>query len=288
MSRTLPLPRRRRRRQPTGPTDPAALAEPVRVLVTGAASGLGLAFVQWYAASGARVLASDVADAVAPGVLPEGVTYRRLDVTSDADWAAARDWVAQEWGGLDVVVNNAGVAAGGRIDRLTMPEWEWILDINLLGVVRGCATFAPMMVAAGSGRIVNVASVAGLAHAPSMASYNVSKAGVVALSETLLHELGPHGVNVHVVCPFFVRTNLAQSLRGSDTEAESAAYELIDGARRTPEVVVRRAMRAIEAGKFVVLTDAMGRVARWGKRWAPPVYHRVMAGVSRGRSEGRT
>ncbi len=286
MSRSLPLPRRRRRQptDPSAPADPSGPSVPERVLVTGAASGLGLAFVQWYAASGAQVLASDVADAVAPGVLPAGVTYRRLDVTSDADWASAKDWVAQEWGGVDVVVNNAGVAAIGPIDRLTMAEWEWILDINLLGVVRGCATFTPMMVAAGSGRIVNVASVAGLAHAPSMASYNVSKAGVVALSETLLHELGPQGVAVHVVCPFFVRTNLAQSLRGSDTKADAAASRLITEARRTPEVVVRRAMRGIEAGRFVVMTDAMGRVARWGKRWAPPVYHRVMAGTVRNRA----
>ena len=280
---TRSLGRRHRRARPSGPSSPVA---PQRVLVTGAASGIGLAFAQWYAAAGAQVLATDLPQTVDPGVLPDGVTYRRLDVTSDDDWAAAREWVAQEWGGLDVVVNNAGVAAGGRIDRLTMAEWEWILNINLLGVVRGCATFAPMMIAAGSGRVINVASVAGLAHAASMASYNVSKAGVVALSETLLHELGPHGIAVHVVCPFFVRTNLAQSLRGGDAEAEAAAYARIASSPRTPEVVVRRAMRAVEAGKFVVLTDAMGRVARWGKQWAPPVYHRVMVSMGRQGSTG--
>ena len=100
-----------------------------------------------------------------------------LDITSDDDWATARDWVDVHWGGLDVVVNNAGVAGGGRIDVAGIDEWQWIIDVNLLGVVRGCRTFTPVFKGQGSGRIVNVASLAGLVHPAGMASYNAVKAG---------------------------------------------------------------------------------------------------------------
>ena len=251
---------------------------PRRVLVTGAASGLGLEFVRWYAVRGHRVLATDriAPDEVPAGLLPDGATYRLLDVTRDEDWAAAMEWVQQTWGGLDVLVNNAGVAAGGRLDLIDMDEWHRVLDINLLGVVRGCRSALPLLRVQRGGTIVNVASVAGLVHAPSMASYNVSKAGVVALSETLRHELAPHGIQVSVVCPYFVRTNIANSMRSADPAAFAAARHYVDGARATPEVIVRRAMRAVEAGRFLVLTDAMGRVLSWGKRLAGPLYRRAL------------
>jgi len=111
-------------------------------------------------------------------------TEIELDVRSDDDWAAARDWVAEHWGGLDVLVNNAGVAGGGRVDVAGMDEWQWITEINLFGVVRGTRTFVPMFKTQRSGHIVNVASLAGLVHPAGMASYNAVKAAVVALTET--------------------------------------------------------------------------------------------------------
>lgn len=104
------------------------------------------------------------------------------------------------------------MAAGGRIDVLTVEDWRWITEINLFGVVRGCRTFTPLFKRQGSGHIVNTASAAGLVHPPVMSSYNAVKAAVVALSETLTHELGPYGITTSVVCPTFFRTNLASSL----------------------------------------------------------------------------
>jgi NAD(P)-dependent dehydrogenase (short-subunit alcohol dehydrogenase family) len=108
-----------------------------RVLVTGAASGLGAALTAAFRARGDEVLATDLAppDGDRPGLA--------LDVRSDDDWAAALAWVEEHWGGLDVLVNNAGVAGGGRIDVATMAEWEWITQINLFGVVRGTRAFVP-------------------------------------------------------------------------------------------------------------------------------------------------
>ena len=182
-----------------------------RVLVTGGASGLGAAFVAAFLARGDRVVIADVQAPVEPALVA-GASQIRLDVTSDDDWEAALVWVEEHWGGLDVLVNNAGIAAGGRIDVVGIDEWQRVIDINLLGVVRGCRTFVPMMKAQGSGHIVNTASLAGLVHPPAMGSYTAVKAGVVALSETLSYELDPFGILVSAVCPGFVRTTLASSI----------------------------------------------------------------------------
>ncbi len=189
-----------------------------RVLITGAASGLGAALADAFEARGDRVLRTDrtgldarsLALAARPAVL-------RLDITSDEDWAAALAHVEETWGGLDVLVNNAGVAGGGRLDVATHDEWQWIFDINLFGMVRGLRTFVPMLKQQGSGAIVNVASLAGLVHPAGMASYNAVKAAVVALTETAGHELAAHGVTAHTVCPGFFRTNLMDSLQGADS-----------------------------------------------------------------------
>jgi NAD(P)-dependent dehydrogenase (short-subunit alcohol dehydrogenase family) len=127
------------------------------VLVTGGASGLGLALVERLAARGDRVLSGDVAHADAGEGAGDTVTRRRLDVTSEDDWDAARAWVEAEWGGLDLLVNNAGVAGGGRVDRTSIEDWQWIIDVNLLGVVRGTRAFTPLLKAQGNGWILNTA-----------------------------------------------------------------------------------------------------------------------------------
>ncbi|MCU1535927.1 MAG: Short-chain dehydrogenase [Humibacillus sp.] len=250
-----------------------------RVLVTGAASGLGLALVQALVARGDRVLATDRASE-RPAVLPDAAAYLGLDVRSDDDWSAALDHVRQTWGGLDLLVNNAGVAAGGRIDVATMEEWRWIVDINLLGVVRGCRTFTPLLKAQRSGQIVNVASLAGLVHAPGMSAYNTVKAGVVALSETLSHELAPDGIEVSVVCPSFFRTNLGASFQGADTEMEETGKRMVSGSKRSAEQVAATVLRGIDAGRDVILTDLEGQIGWRAKRFARPAYTALMKRAS--------
>jgi len=249
-----------------------------RVLVTGAASGLGLALVHQLAERGCRVLATDVHVDVPEQLRGlEGVDYLTLDVTQDAAWSTAHDWVVEQWDGLDHLFNNAGVAAGGRIELTEMDQWQWIVDINLLGVVRGCRTFTPMLKAQGSGQIVNTASAAGLVHPPRMSEYNAVKASVVALSETLFHELKPFGVHVSVVCPTFFQTNLTASLRGKDEAAQRSAAKLIDGSTRTAEEIAGTVVQQVEKGTHLVLTDREGRIAYAAKRWLRPVYYAQMA-----------
>lgn len=256
------------------------------MLVTGGASGLGLALVRALAARGDLVLATDLAEE-RPAALPPSALYERLDVRSDDDWAQSLERVRATWGGLDLLVNNAGVAAGGRIDVATMDDWHWIVDINLLGVVRGCRTFVPLFKEQRSGHIVNTASLAGLVHAPAMASYNATKAGVVALSETLSHELAPFGVAVSVVCPSFFRTNLHTSLQGADTEMEESATAMITRASRSAEQVAARVLRGIDARREVILTDLDGHVAWRAKRYVRPVYSTVMRRVAHRTARGR-
>ncbi|GLU50188.1 SDR family NAD(P)-dependent oxidoreductase [Nocardiopsis ansamitocini] len=250
-----------------------------RVLVTGGASGLGRALVAALAARGDRVLATDLSEQ-APEDLPEGVEYLRLDVTSDDDWAMALARVEQRWDGLDLLVNNAGVAAGGRIDVVTLEEWRRITETNLFGVVRGCRTFTPLFKRQGSGHILNVSSMAGLVHPPQMSSYNTVKAAVVALSETLAHELAPYGVRTSVTCPSFFRSGLASSLRGSDTEVEAGAVSLINGSRLGADDVAARILRGVDRRRRLILTDRDGRLALLAKRLTRPLYDYAMGRVA--------
>ncbi len=242
-----------------------------RVLVTGGASGLGAALVDEFLKRGDRVLVTDLADT---SDVPEGADYLRLNVTSDADWDAARAWVESNWGGLDVLVNNAGIATGGRIDVVSLDEWQGVIDVNLLSVVRGCRTFVPLMKQQGSGHIVNTASLAGLVHPPAMASYTAVKAGVVAISETLSYELSPWGIAVSAICPGFFRTNLASSLAGSDAAVDKVAARLIEKSPLTAPQVAAEVMKGIDARRMVIQPDAPGRKAVWTKKFARPLYDR--------------
>lgn len=231
-----------------------------RVLVTGAASGLGAALTAAFRARGDEVLATDVsADVVSTP--PDQRAVVELDITSDDDWAAALALVEERWGGLDLLVNNAGVAGGGRIDVAGLDEWEWIIEINLLGVVRGCRTFTPMLKRQRSGRIVNVASLAGLVHPAGMASYNAVKAGVVALTETLGHELSPYGVGASVVCPSYFRTNLMDSLRGADEALGSVVTQLVERSPLTADDIAAAVLAGIDAGDQIILPDPAARAA---------------------------
>lgn len=238
-----------------------------RILITGAASGLGAALAEAFSARGDDVLRTDL---VAP------VGGLRLDITSEEDWAAALAHVQETWGGLDLLVNNAGVAGGGRLDVAGMEEWEWITDINLFGVVRGTRTFVAMFKAQGSGHIVNVASLAGLVHPAGMASYNAVKAAVVALTETTGHELASYGVRASVVCPSFFRTNLMSSLRGEDAALGAVISQLVESSTITAQDIAAAVLEGIDRGDDVILPDQPARDAYALKQTDRATYDLVM------------
>jgi NADP-dependent 3-hydroxy acid dehydrogenase YdfG len=239
-----------------------------RVLVTGAASGLGRAIATRFTAAGARVLVSDVdAEAAVRTAEEIGAESTGLDVTDDEDWASARDRCEREWGGLDVLVNNAGVGAGGRFEKIGMADWDWIWEINVKGVVRGCRTFVPDFKARGSGHLVNVASLAGIMNLPGMSSYNVTKAAVISLSDTLRLELEPHGVHTTVVCPAFVRTNLGDRLRSPDPAMATLMDRLMTSSKITAADVADQVFDAVARKRFLLLTHPAGRRSALLKRF---------------------
>jgi NAD(P)-dependent dehydrogenase (short-subunit alcohol dehydrogenase family) len=258
-----------------------------RVLVTGAASGLGAALVSAFRERGDEVLATDLVSTLRDGSFlassgqAQSTTEGRavdlkLDITSDEDWAAALAHVTETWGGLDILVNNAGVAGGGRIDLCTIDEWRWITEINLFGVVRGTRTFAPMFKQQGSGHIVNVASLAGLVHPAGMGSYNAVKAAVVAFTETVGHELASYGVQASVVCPSYFRTNLIDSMQGTDEVVGKVIGGLVANSRITADDIAAAVLEGIDKGEDVIVPDEAARFAYFLKWSDRPAYDAMM------------
>jgi len=246
---------------------------PARALVTGGSSGLGAALCRALVARGDQVVSADVN---LPAEPIEGVGYLTLDVRSDQDWSDAVAWVDREWGGLDVLFNNAGVAGGGRIDVATMDEWEWITAINLFGVVRGTKAFVPMMKRQRSGLIVNTASLAGLVHPAGMGSYNAVKAAVVAFTETLGHELASYGIRAAVVCPSYFRTPLIDTMQGSDEAVGAVIGALVANAPLGPDEIAAAVLDALDRGEELILPDDAARAAYQLKVGDRAAYDEVM------------
>jgi NAD(P)-dependent dehydrogenase (short-subunit alcohol dehydrogenase family) len=245
-----------------------------RVFITGGASGLGRALANRFADAGYSVCIGDVDDGRGAEALAElkakgTAHYVHCDVTHESALQSAAEWLQSNWGGVDVVINNAGVASAGGISEFSMDDWEWIVNINLLGVVRGCKVFTTLMREQGSGHIVNIASLAGLIYPPKMASYCATKAAVVALSETMTMELDPDNIKVSVVCPSFFRTNLAESLRASDPDTQAATQRLVNKAKLGAEEIAGRVFNSIEKGEFYILPHPEGRSIWRLKRLLP-------------------
>ena len=236
-----------------------------RIFITGGASGLGRALAERYARAGWRVCIGDLdvercADALAAiRVHSPHSQALACDVTREDALQAAAEWLQREWGGVDVVVNNAGVAQMGGIAETTLDDWRWAVDINLLGVVRGCKVFAPLLRTQGGGQLVNIASMAGLVHMPQAAAYNATKAAVVALSETLQLELEPDGIRVSVVCPAFFRTDLARNMRAANPQLEGMTKRLVERARIGADEIAERIFAGIERGEPHILTHPEAR-----------------------------
>lgn len=250
-----------------------------RVLITGAGSGFGLALAQRYARTGARVACVDLtverAEVGRASLTGDGHLALATDVGDDAAMQALHDAVMAAWGGVDVLVNNAGIASAGALVDTTMDEWRRILEIDLLGVVRGCRLFVPHMIAAGRGQVLSTASFAGLAGAPGIMSYGVAKAGVVALSDQLRAELHGTGVRVGVICPAFFRTNLMETAIADDA-TKAKVQRWMDRSPDKPDVVADRAFAAAERGDFLIL-PTQREPGRWRmKRWFPGLYFRML------------
>jgi NAD(P)-dependent dehydrogenase (short-subunit alcohol dehydrogenase family) len=258
-------------------------------VITGAGSGIGKAFALELAKRGGRVVCSDVdeasarATADAIGTAGGEATALRCDVSRIDDiQLLAKE--AQAWfgGPPNLVINNAGVGAGGTaIGEADLDDWNWVLGINLWGPIHGCHVFAPILREAGHpAGIINVASAAAFGAAPGMAAYNVSKAGVLSLSETLAAELSGSGVNVTVLCPTFVKTNIVESGRIT-AQSTQLADRLMRWTGFTPERVARTCLDTNDRGGLYCMPQPDARIG-WGiKRFTPTVYTRTVGLTTR-------
>ncbi|MEQ8859503.1 MAG: SDR family NAD(P)-dependent oxidoreductase [Pseudomonadales bacterium] len=272
--------------------------------VTGGASGLGLAMVRAFAAAGMKVAVADVEIHALEQVAAEfaasngAVITLPLDVTDRTAMERAADATEQAFGNVHVVCNNAGVAVGGSVDSMSYADWDWVLGVNIDGVVNGVQTFTRRIQAHGEGgHFVNTASMAGHIAVPGLSVYTLSKFAVVGLSEVMRADLAGHGIGVSVLCPGVVRTNIFESgrnrpetlaterdtaslvLAGEGTEAEKRASveQLLAGAL-DPAVVGDMVLHAIQNDEFYIFThpeiqaitearhsDMNGAFARWNE-----------------------
>jgi len=260
-----------------------------RVLITGAGSGLGRALAFRYAEAGWRVACADIrvdrAEETVGLITGFGIGAMALqvDVGSDESFEALRDMVLAAWEGVDLVINNAGVSGGGSVLTASMSDWHWMLNINLLGVVRGCRLFGPVLVEQGGGHIVNIASFAALAGGPGMATYATAKSGVVTVSEGLRADLEGSGVKISVVCPSFFQTNLLEGFRAPDNASLKMATALMREAKESASDIAEAIYRSVERGEFLILPSAEVR-NRWRlKRWFPELYFRKLMQIVRAR-----
>jgi NAD(P)-dependent dehydrogenase (short-subunit alcohol dehydrogenase family) len=255
------------------------MSQPRRVLITGAGSGLGQALALRYAQVGDRVacvdLSTERSEVTRAMLAGSGHLALAADVGDDRAMEQLRDQVVAQWGGVDVLINNAGIASGGPMVETTMDEWRRLLEVDLLSVVRGCRMFLPGMLAAGKGQILSTASFAGLAGAPNMMTYGVAKAGVVALSEQLRAEVEHKGIKVSVICPSFFRTNLCDTAIGSE-KVKHLAVKMMDASPDTLDSVADKVFAAAERGRFLII-PTRDEPMRWRvKRWLPELYFRQM------------
>ena len=224
-------------------------------VITGAGSGIGRASAHSFARRGARILVTDLdgnrAAAVA-GELGDAAAAAACDVTSLADLESARDVALDRFGRIDLVMNNVGVLAVGKVEDIPLEAWQRIIDINLLGIVRSNLVFLPLLLEQGSGHVVNTASTAGLLpYGFDRLPYTATKHAVVGLSEALALYLRPQGVGVSCLCPAGVATNIIEQITfyGEPHPPRGPSFQILDA-----DAVGELVAEGVSADRFLILT----------------------------------
>ena len=261
-------------------------------VVTGAGSGIGAAFAVELGRRGGTVVCSDIDEAAAQQTVDRVAEHGakalaiRCDVSRFDDVSTLAEQAQSFFGAVPtLVINNAGVGAGGAaIGDVPLDDWTWTLGINLWGPIHGCHVFTPILREAEPSHaprgIINVASAAAFGAAPGMAAYNVSKAGVLSLSETLAAELSGTAIRVTVLCPTFVKTNIVESGRITQESGELAA-KLMRWTGLSAQKVARTCLDAHDRGELYCMPQLDAKIGWNIKRIAPQTYTRAVGLVSR-------
>lgn len=255
-----------------------------RVFITGAGSGLGRALALAYAARGWKIGVGEIDPARTEETVRQvnatggqGMAIA-CDVTRAGDLVDAARQMEERWRGVDIVVNNAGVSGCGRVADIPADKWDWIIDINLKGVINGCRAFIPLLEKS-HGHLVNIASYLGFINTPESACYNVTKAGIISLSETLRVELAKSGVGVSVVMPSFLKTNLMDQLYAADERQRKLTTSLFEKTSFPAEKVASAIVRGVAGNRLYILPQWDAKILWRFKRFLPGAYFRVFGVV---------
>ncbi|MDQ8036388.1 MAG: SDR family NAD(P)-dependent oxidoreductase [Pedobacter sp.] len=257
------------------------ISKSASAVVTGAGSGIGRAFALELARRGGRVVCADISLVTAEETVRmiEAAGGRALALQCDVSELAAVENLAvksEQWLGApaNLVINNAGVGVGGKpIGEIPIEDWHWTVGVNMWGVVHGCHVFAPKLRALGQGGIINVCSTASFAAAPTMGPYNLTKAAVLALSETLSAEMAGSGIHVTALCPTFVKTNIVKAGRIPQGSSKMA-QRLMEWSGHSAESVAKTTLDALDRNQLYVLPQFDARMIWRLKRYAPVSYSR--------------
>ena len=252
-------------------------------VITGAASGIGRAYALAWAKRRFKVGIADIDMEGAEQTLKQveraggsGEVYR-CDVRKLEEVQQMADHFFEKWGKVGLLVNNAGVADVGMVGDVPIEDWERQIATNLWGYIYGCHTFIPRMKKQGAGHIVNTASSAGLITLRSMGPYNVAKAGIIALTETLKPELAPFNIGVTVVCPSFLRTNLLNTLSSTEKWIVDVADISMEGATVTADSLAEATVKAVDKNKLYVFPQIFAKITWIDKRMSPALFYNVFA-----------
>lgn len=256
------------------------------VLVTGAASGIGRATAQAFARRGASLVVCDVDEAGLESLVAElgerVLLTERVDVADRGAMRAFAERVHALVPALDVLVNNAGVAVHGGIMDTSLDDWDWLLGINLFGVIHGCHFFGRPMVERRRGTIVNVSSTYGFIAGSRVLAYVTSKFGVFGLSEALRTELSDKGVHVVTICPGLIKTNIIDRARFEDDADRASVASLFSRRGSSPERVADAILDAVDKKKDVVPVAPEAHFFYAISRLAPGLARKVVTLLDRG------
>jgi NAD(P)-dependent dehydrogenase (short-subunit alcohol dehydrogenase family) len=256
------------------------------VVITGAGSGIGQAVAQECAQRGADLALCDVNDAglatTADLARAAGRTAftRRVDVADTDQMNDFAETTLEQFGAVDLLVNNAGVGLVGGFMDTSRKDWDWLVSINLIGVVNGCAAFLPAMISNGSGHVANMSSGLGFAASPQLTAYSTTKFAVFGLSEALRIELRPRGIGVTAICPGVINTNISQTahIRGGDDAARREKLAELYARRGYPaDKVAHHLLAAVGANKAVAPIAPEARLLYVLSRLTPPIARAVSA-----------
>lgn len=254
-----------------------------RAIITGAGSGLGRAFACELAKMNWHIAIAEInpqrAEATARSVSDLGGYPLEVgcDVSKPEDLEQTVRNVVNRWDGIDIFINNAGVCDAGFFEEIPMHKWEWIMTVNLKSVIHGCRAAIPVMKQQAYGHIINVASNSGIACLPEMCNYNVTKAGVIAISETLRSELAPFNIDVSVVCPTFFKTNLMDQFTYENKRQLAIARAFFDKSYNTAEEVAKHALRRADKKRLYLIKQIDGKFVWYSKRFFPEMYHKSVS-----------